>query len=105
MLTNQYLKNNDNIMYILGLNTFHGDSSACLFKDGKLIGAAEEERFKRIKHWAGFPSEAIKWCLLEAGINLEDVDHIAINQNTNANLIKKFLFTLINRPNLKMLLN
>ena len=105
MLTNQYLNNNDNIMYILGLNIFHGDSSACLFKDGKLIGAAEEERFKRIKHWAGFPSEAIKWCLLEAGINLEKVDHIAINQDIKANFVKKIIFTLKNHPNLKMLLD
>ena len=92
-------------MYILGLNTFHGDSSACLFNDSQLIGAAEEERFRRIKHWAGFPSEAIKWCLLEAGINLDDVNHIAINQDVKANFTKKIIFTLKNRPNLKMLLD
>ena len=91
-------------MYILGLNIFHGDSSACLFKDNNLIGAAEEERFRRIKHWAGFPSESIKWCLLEAGINLEDVNHIAVNQDVKANLAKKILFTIKNRPSLKMLL-
>jgi len=40
---------------ILGLNAFHGDSSAALVRDGKLVAAAEEERFRRIKHWAGFP--------------------------------------------------
>ncbi len=73
-------------MYILGLNAYHGDSSACLVKDGTLIAAAEEERFLRIKHWAGFPSEAVRWCLFEAGINLEDVQHVAINQDTKANL-------------------
>ena len=56
-------------MYIIGINAFHGDSSACLLKNGVLIAAAEEERFRRIKHWAGFPSEAIRWCLLEAGIS------------------------------------
>ena len=50
-------------MYILGINAFHGDSSACLLKNGVLIAAAEEERFRRIKHWAGFPSESIQWCL------------------------------------------
>ena len=50
-------------MLILGLNAYHGDSSACILKDGKIIAAAEEERFRRIKHWAGFPSEAIRWCL------------------------------------------
>ena len=92
-------------MYILGLNAFHGDSSACLLKDGVLIAAAEEERFLRIKHWAGFPSEAIRWCLLEAGINLEDIQHVAINQDTKANLGKKIIFTLNKRPSLKMLLD
>ena len=92
-------------MYIIGLNAFHGDSSACLLKDGHLVGAAEEERFRRIKHWAGFPSEAIKWCLFEAGINLEDVEHVALNQNTKANFGRKIMFTLNNRPSLKMLLD
>ena len=60
-------------MYILGINAFHGDSSACLLKNGVLIAAAEEERFRRIKHWAGFPSEAIQWCLSEAKIDLDEV--------------------------------
>ena len=82
-------------MYILGINAFHGDSSACLIKDGILIAAAEEERFRRIKHWAGFPSEAIKWCLLEAGINLEDVNHVALNQDVKANLSKKIFLVLL----------
>ncbi|MDB3947349.1 carbamoyltransferase [Candidatus Pelagibacter sp.] len=90
-------------MYILGINAFHGDSSACLIKDGILIAAAEEERFRRIKHWAGFPSEAVKWCLLEAGINLEDVNHVALNQDVKANLSKKIIFTLTGRFNFKML--
>ena len=92
-------------MYILGLNAFHGDSSACLLKDGVLIAAAEEERFLRIKHLAGFPSEAIRWCLFEAGINLRDIQHVAINQDTKANLGKKIIFTLNKRPSLKMLLD
>ena len=56
-------------MYILGINAYHGDSSACIIKDGEFIAAAEEERFRRIKHWAGFPSEAINYCLEEAGIS------------------------------------
>ena len=78
-------------MHIIGLNSFHGDSSACLLKDGVLIAAAEEERFRRIKHWAGFPSEAIKWCLLEAGIKLEEVQHIALNHDPKVNIIKKII--------------
>ena len=55
--------------YILGINAYHGDSAACMIKDGVLIAAAEEERFRRIKHWAGFPSEALRYCLDEAGIS------------------------------------
>jgi carbamoyltransferase len=74
--------------YILGLNTFHGDSSACLIRDGVIVAAAEEERFRRIKHWAGFPSEAIGYCLAEARISLSDVEHVALNQDSRANLGK-----------------
>ncbi len=92
-------------MFIIGINAFHGDSSACLLKDGQLIAAAEEERFRRIKHWAGFPSESIRWCLLEAGINLDDVQHIALNQDTKANFVKKIIFTLSKRPSIKILLD
>lgn len=92
-------------MYILGINAFHGDSSACLIKDGFLIAAAEEERFRRIKHWAGFPSEAISWCLLEAGINLEDINHVALNQDVKANLNKKIIYSLTKRLSFKMLFN
>jgi len=68
-------------MLILGLNAYHGDSSACLVKGGALVSAAEDERFRRIKHWAGFPSEAIGYCLAEAGIRLGDVDLVAISQD------------------------
>ena len=53
-------------MYILGLNAFHADSSAAIFKDGIMIAATEEERFTRVKHWAGFPVQAIRFCLKEA---------------------------------------
>ena len=60
-------------MYILGINAFHGDSSACLIKDGVVVCATEEERIRRIKHWAGFPSEAIKFCLREANIDITQV--------------------------------
>jgi predicted NodU family carbamoyl transferase len=47
-------------MIILGINAYHGDSAACIVIDGKLVAAIEEERIRRIKHWAGFPSEAIR---------------------------------------------
>ena len=89
---------------ILGINAYHGDSSACLLRDGKLIAAAEEERFKRIKHWAGFPTDAIKFCLKESKLNLEDLDHIAINSDPKAQLFKKLKYTIRHRPEPKFLL-
>ncbi|MBI5430576.1 MAG: carbamoyltransferase [Nitrosomonadales bacterium] len=92
-------------MVILGLNAYHGDSSACLVIDGKLVAAAEEERFRRIKHWAGFPTEAIKYCLAEAGIGLADVAHVAINQDSRANLWKKIGYTLAKRPDIGLVMD
>lgn len=91
--------------YILGLNAYHGDSSACLIKDGMLVAAAEEERFRRIKHWAGFPSEAIRYCLAEAKIGLDEVGHVAINQDSKANLWRKIGFTLSRRPDLGLVID
>ena len=90
---------------IIGINAFHGDSSACLLRDGKLVAAAEEERFRRIKHWAGFPTESIRYCLAEAGISLAQVDHVALNQDGKANLGKKLAYTITKRPDLGMLMD
>jgi carbamoyltransferase len=84
-------------MTILGMNAYHADSSASIFIDGKLVAAIEEERFRRVKHWAGFPSMAIEFCLKEAGIGLEEVDHFAIGRDPKAKLINK-LFYLIKNP-------
>ncbi|MBZ5653308.1 MAG: carbamoyltransferase, partial [Acidobacteriia bacterium] len=89
---------------ILGINAYHGDSSACLVIDGKLTCAAEEERFRRIKHWAGFPSQAITYCLGAAGLALGDVDHIAINSDPKANLLQKIFFAAARRPSLRLLM-
>src|SRR5688572_128885 len=83
-------------MYILGINAYHADSSAAIFKDGVMIAATEEERFRRVKHWAGFPSQAIQFCLREAGITLKDVDHIAIGRDPSAKMRKKLMFLLKN---------
>jgi carbamoyltransferase len=85
-------------MNILGLNAFHGDSSAALMRDGVLVAAAEEERFRRVKHWAGFPSQSIAYCLREAGIGLADVQHIALNQNSRANLLRKLRYLATEMP-------
>ena len=83
-------------MYILGINAYHADSSAAIFKDGVMLAATEEERFRRIKHWAGFPSMAVEFCLKEAGINLSQVDHIAIGRNTKAKFFNKLLYVFKN---------
>jgi carbamoyltransferase len=80
--------------YVLGLNAFHADAAACLVKDGELVAAVEEERFRRIKHWGGFPSESIRYCLREAGIDLAQVDHVAINRDNEANRWRKLAFVL-----------
>jgi len=91
-------------MIILGLNAFHGDSSAALVRDGKLIAAAEEERFLRVKHWAGFPANAIAYCLQEAGISLRQVDHIALNQDSGAHLWRKIFYILGHWPDPALIL-
>ena len=91
-------------MIILGLNAFHGDASACIVRDGRLVAAAEEERFRRIKHWAGFPSEAIKYCLTEANFSIDEVDRVALNQDSNANLGAKLAYLVKSRPSLSMVL-
>lgn len=88
---------------IIGINSFHGDSSACILRDGVLIAAAEEERFTRIKHWAGFPSESIRYCLEEAKVSLSDITNIAINQNPNSHLVRKINYSLLNRPSLSFI--
>jgi carbamoyltransferase len=92
-------------MIILGLNAFHGDSAAALVRDGELVAAAEEERFRRVKHWAGFPSKAIAYCLREAGLALSDVQHVAVNQDSRANFLRKLAYLVTQRPNLGLMLN
>jgi carbamoyltransferase len=90
-------------MIILGINAYHADSSACILKNGELIAAVEEERFERIKHWAGFPIKSIRYCLREAGVSIEEIDHIAMNRNPKANLWRKIWFILRQRPSLALI--
>ena len=92
-------------MNILGINAFHGDAAACLIRDGTIVAAAEEERFRRIKHWAGFPSEAIRYCLSAGGVGLGEIDRIAVNQDAKANLARKVAYTLKARPDLGLVLD
>ena len=79
-------------MIIIGINAFHADASAVIFVDGELVAAVEEERFTRVKHWAGFPARSIEFCLQEAGIGYGDVDYFAIGRNAKAKLFKKLLY-------------
>ena len=90
-------------MNVLGLNAYHGDSAACLFVDGKLIAAAEEERFRRIKHWAGLPTSAINYVLEEAKLRLEEVDHIAINRKPGVNNLRRLEFVLTHWPHPRLI--
>ncbi|TET31811.1 MAG: carbamoyltransferase [Planctomycetota bacterium] len=91
-------------MYILGINAYHGDAAAALLKDGILVAAAEEERFNRVKHSAGFPSRAIRYCLDEAGISARDIDHIAISRRPVTHLEKEIFFIVSGRPSYSKLI-
>jgi len=84
---------------ILGLNMFHADASAAIVQDGKVIFAIAEERLNRIKHYAGFPARSIQACLDAAGAKISDIDHVAIGQDTDANLSEKVRYA-ISKPSL-----
>ena len=83
-------------MLILGLNMFHADASAALVQDGEVVFAIAEERLNRVKHYAGFPALAIKACLDFSGAKITDVDHVAVGQDSDANLAKKVQYALAN---------
>jgi len=87
---------------ILGVSAYHGDASAALVVDGQLVAAVEEERFTRIKHWAGFPRRSIAKCLEMAGLEPREVDHFAIARDPRAHFARKLLFALRKRPSLRL---
>ena len=89
---------------ILGINAYHADAAACIVRGGTLLAAAEEERFRRIKHWAGFPSRAIRYCLNEAKVELGDVSHVAVNRSGRANFLRKLSYVATHRPSPRLLL-
>lgn len=86
-------------MYILGINAYHGDASAAITRDGQLIAAAEEERFNRKKHCAGFPAAAVRYCLEAANITVDELDHVGISRSPSAHLHKKILFSITRLSN------
>jgi len=81
-------------MIVLGINAYHGDASAAILVDGELVAAVEEERFTRVKHTAGFPAHAVRYCLQAAGVTIQEVDHIAIPRNPRARLVQKVLYAV-----------
>jgi carbamoyltransferase len=81
-------------MNILGINAYHGNASAAIVCDGRLIAAVEEERFNRVKYAAGFPAQAIRYCLREAGLALADIDHVGVPRNPYARLGTKLFYAL-----------
>jgi carbamoyltransferase len=83
-------------MLILGLNMFHADASAAIVRDGEIVFAIAEERLNHIKHFAGFPALAVQACLDAVGARITDIDHLAVGQDSDANLTKKVQYALAN---------
>jgi carbamoyltransferase len=81
-------------MNILGINAYHGNASAAIVCDGRLVAAVEEERFNRVKYAAGFPAQAIRYCLREAGLELKDLHHVAVPRNPYVRLGTKLFYAL-----------
>ena len=95
-------------MIILGLNINHADTSACIIVNGKIIAAIEEERFVRIKHYAGLPIHSIEFCLQQAELKLKDINFITVNYSSTANLKQKVLYSvknILSKSTLKKILN
>jgi carbamoyltransferase len=85
-------------MYILGANAYHGDVSAVLLRDGEIVGAVEEERFRRVKHYAGFPHMAVEACLRLGKVDGRDIEHFAVSRDPRAHLLRKVAFAIRRRP-------
>ena len=79
-------------MNILGINAYHGNASAAIVCEGQLVAAVEEERFNRVKYAAGFPAQAIRYCLKEAGLTLAEIDHVAVPRDPYARLATKLFY-------------
>src|SRR6204780_4977796 len=83
-------------MLILGLNMFHADASAAIVVDGEVKFAIAEERLNRRKHFGGFPALAVKACLDAVGARISDIEHVAVGQDSDANLSQKVQYALAN---------
>ena len=89
-------------MTILGLSAYQPDSAACLIVDGKIAAAAAEERFRRTRHWAGWPTRAIDFCLREARLKLGDIDHVAIDRWSSGRTLRNLEFSAAHLVNPKL---
>jgi carbamoyltransferase len=85
-------------MHVLGINAYHAGASACLLRDGIVVAAVEEERLNRQKYWAGFPALSIRKCLEMGRIRAQDLDHIAISRDPNANFLRKVFWAVRRTP-------
>lgn len=92
-------------MIILGVNAYHPDASAVLIRDGAIIWAAEEERFSRIKHAAGFPSLAIRKGLEFCALKAEAIDRIAISRDPSAHRVRKAFYAVTHPQTISLVLN
>lgn len=87
---------------VVGISAYHGDASACVLVGGELVAALEEERIRRVKHWAGFPTLAIQECLRIAGKTPEDVSEFAVARDPRAHLWRKVAYVLSQAPRPRM---
>jgi carbamoyltransferase len=85
-------------MYVLGINAYHAGASACLLRDGVVVAAVEEERLNRQKYWSGFPALSIQKCLSMGGVAPQELDHIAISRDPNANFLRKAFWAVRRSP-------
>jgi carbamoyltransferase len=85
-------------MDVLGINAYHADASAALIRDGRVIAAVEEERFNRIKHSAGFPADAVRYCLRQGGVDIRSIDAIAVASKPIEHVREEILQILSGRP-------
>ncbi len=86
---------------ILGLSAYHADASAAALADGAMVAAVEEERFRRVKHWAGFPRQALGFCLDALGGDLGAVTAVAVARQPRAYLLRKAALALTHPRSLR----
>jgi len=90
------------VTVVLGVNAYHSSASAALLVDGRLVAAVEEERFTRQKYDTGFPHASIGYCLAAAGLEPNDVDHVAFSGDPTSNFLRKAWFAISTKAGRRM---